>query len=150
MALDIRTVRFDDFLEVVLSGSYDMQEAIDRFPHVLSSCRFTGVSKVLVDFRDLAGTPAATEKILYALGIREHYWHYLAVGGHTIQFAYVGKEPAVSTYEPGLELAQETNIPISLFTTVDKAFDWLGVCPYHTGSYVVPLVTIGGTMLSDR
>ncbi len=129
MALNIKIVHNDDNLEVVVTGSYDMREAINRFPLVLSVVRFTGVSKVLIDFRDLAGIPAATEKILYAFGIQEHYEDYISAGGHAIKVAYVGKEPTVSTFEPGLEVAQDTNMPFNLFTTIDEAYEWLGVNP---------------------
>ena len=129
MALNIKIVHNDDNLEVVVTGSYDMREAINRFPLVLSVVRFTGVSKVLIDFRDLAGIPAATEKILYAFGIQEHYEDYISAGGHAIKVAYVGKEPIVNTFEPGLEVAQDTNMPFNLFTTIDEAYEWLGVNP---------------------
>ena len=65
MSLNIKIIQHDFFLEVVVTGTYDMQDAINRFPSVLSICRLTGLSKVLIDFRNLSGIPEATEKIIY-------------------------------------------------------------------------------------
>jgi len=53
MALDVKIIQHDAFLEVVVTGTYNMRDAIDRFPYVLSTCRLTGLSKVLIDFRKL-------------------------------------------------------------------------------------------------
>ncbi len=129
MALDVKIIQHDAFLEVVVTGTYDMQDAINRFPHVLSTCRLTGLSKALIDFRDLAGIPAATEKIIYAFGIQDHYDEHISTGGQDLMVAYVGSAPHVSTWEPGLQIAQDSNMPFDLFTNIKKAYEWLSVHP---------------------
>ena len=129
MALDVKIVQHDEYLEVLVSGAYGMQDAIDRFPHVLSACRLTGASKVLIDFRELTGIPAATEKVLYAFGVRDHYEKYISTGGQPLRVAYVGKAPLVSTYEPGLQVAQDGKLPFDLFVDISEAYEWLGVDP---------------------
>ena len=129
MALDVKIIQHDAFLEVVVTGTYDMQEAIDTFPHVLSTCRVTGLSKVLIDFRTLSGIPAATEKIIYAFGIHDHYNNHIPSGGKKVIVAYVGSAPQVSTYEPGLKIAKDTDMPFDLFTNIAEAYTWLGIKP---------------------
>jgi hypothetical protein len=129
MALDVRITQHDAFLEVVVTGTYDMQDAINRFPHVLSACRLTGSSKVLIDFRDLDGIPAATEKIIYAFGVQDHYDEHITTGGQELMIAFVGSAPQVSTYEPGLQVARESNMPFDLFTGIKEAYEWLGIHP---------------------
>jgi hypothetical protein len=57
MALDVTFVPHDAFLEVLVTGTYDMQDAIESFPLVLAACRQTGLCKVLIDCCDLAGLP---------------------------------------------------------------------------------------------
>ena len=127
MALDVKIIQHDAFLEVVVTGTYNMRNAIDRFPYVLSTCRLTGLSKVLIDFRNLTGTPAATEKIIYAFGIQDHYNEYISTGGQELMVAYVGSESHVSTYEPGLKIAKDDNMPFDLFTDIAEAYKWLGI-----------------------
>ena len=129
MALNIKIIQHDAFIEVVVSGAYDMQDAIDRFPYVLSTCRLAGLSKVLIDFRNVTGIPAATEKIIYTFGIQDHYSNYIATGGQALMVAYVGSAPHVSTYEPGLKIAKDSNMPFDLFTDIAEAYKWLGIKP---------------------
>ena len=81
MSIEANIIEHDTYLEVVVTGTYDMQEAIDRFPNVISACKSTGLSRVVIDFRDLVGIPAATQKIIYAFGIQDHYENYIANGG---------------------------------------------------------------------
>ena len=129
MALDVKIIQHTDYLHVVVTGDYDMRDAIDKFPLVLSTCRLTGITKVLVDFRDINGVPAATEKILYTYGIVEHYNQYISHGGREIKFAFVGQSPQVSTFEPGKQIARNGNIPLYIGTDIDEALEWLNVQP---------------------
>lgn len=101
MPLDIQVFQEPTYLRVEVSGLYDLQDAIARFPLVISACRLTGLNKVLVDFRRLQGDIAATEKAVYSLEVREQYMRHLATGGERLRIAYLGAVPQVSTYEPG-------------------------------------------------
>ena len=57
--LDVRFEEHDTYLEAIVGGTYDLQEAIDWFPSVLSACKRMNVSKVLIDYSALEGVPAA-------------------------------------------------------------------------------------------
>ncbi|MCK5077066.1 MAG: hypothetical protein KAR38_11855 [Calditrichia bacterium] len=125
MALDINIIQHNDYLEIVVTGSYDMNDTIDKFSHVLDICRHTGLAKVLIDFRELQGQGSGTEKSLYAFGIEDLYLKYLNSGGHELKVAYVSL--VVSSYEPGVEIAKETELPFKLFDKQKDAFEWLNV-----------------------
>lgn len=127
MAIDVRVIPQNDFLKIVVSGAYDMQEAIDKFLYVFTTCRLTGLSKVCIDFSGLNGLPAAIEKMIYAFGIKDHYNKYIAMGGQKLMIAYVGNKPFVSDYEPGLKIVKDANMPFELFTNITEAYKWLGV-----------------------
>jgi hypothetical protein len=129
MALDVTMTPHDAFLEVVVTGTYDMQDAVDRFLHTLSACRLPGLCKVLIDFRDLTGLPAATERIMYAYEIQDQYYQHLSTGGQELMVAYVGIEPHVGGWDPGLEVAQESDMPFDTFTDIEEAYEWLGERP---------------------
>jgi len=127
MTLEIKLIHHNNFLEVIASGVFNREEAIDRFPYVLSVCRLTKHDKVVIDYRDYIGERLATDKIIYAFGIQDHYNEYLANGGHQLKVAYVGKSDQISSFEPGLQYARKNNLPFELFSAFDEAYTWLGI-----------------------
>ena len=127
MALNVEFVQHTEYLEIIVTGTYDMEDAIDKFPRVLAACRNTKIAKALIDFRRLGGIVHATEKVLYAWKIEEHYRNHLSTGGQNLQIAYVGQSPLVSTYEPGVEIVESMGLPFALFEDSRKALEWLGV-----------------------
>ena len=129
MAISVLIKQHDDFLEVLVGGNHDMQEAVDRFPHVLAVCRLTRITRVLINYRELQGVPAATEKIIYAFGVMDHYREHLSSCGMKLRVAYVGGALQVSSYEPGLQIARDEGLPFELFTDVEQARKWLGSDP---------------------
>ena len=123
--MEIKTVKHDDYLEVTVSGFYDLNDAVDKFSYVLEECRRLDLNKLLIDFRELEGTESATLKTLYTFGTAEQYYKYLVSGGHKLKFAYLA--PVVTIFEPGMEIADRKNLPAKLFDNLDKALDWLAV-----------------------
>lgn len=126
MAIDIKTIQHNDYLEFVATGSHDLNEAIDKFPHILAVCKSTGLKKVLVDYRELIYPVGATEKALYAFGAEDQYLKYLKSGGHELQIAYLA--PTVMSYEAGAEIGKKTkSLQFDLFSDLNEALEWLGV-----------------------
>ena len=125
MVVDVKKIQHSDYLEFVVTGSYDLNEAIDKFLNVLEACGQTGLDKVLIDYRGLQREDSATIKGLYSYGIETHYKNYLESGGHEIQFAYVG--PIVMAWEPGMDVADQSKLPFKLFDNLNDAFEWLGI-----------------------
>lgn len=127
MTFSINVVQHADFFEVVVTGTYYLQEAINKFHYVLTPCNITGISKFLVDFRKLSGDRAALEKIIYALEIQNRYFEHLAAGGPKLLVASVGNPSQTCAYEPGLEIARQSDMPFTLFTSIEDAYEWLDV-----------------------
>ena len=123
--MDINTIKHNDYFEVTVNGSYDLNDAIYAFSHVLKECHRTGLNKLLIDFRELGGAESATLKGLYAFGIEEQYLKYLDSGGHKLQIAYVA--PIVTTFEPGKEIVEQRKLPFKLFDNLNEALNWLDV-----------------------
>lgn len=127
MPLDVKVIQHIDFLEVVVTGVYDLRDAIDKFSYFLVPSQLTGVSKALIDFRDLTGNMAALEKIIYALEIEKRYFAHLEAGGQKLQVAYVGSTRHIKNYRPGSEIVKDSTIPFKLFTSIEEAHKWLCV-----------------------
>ena len=128
MSLNVRIEQFPKYLRVIVTGNYDLQEAINRFPSVLSVCLLTGLNKVLIDYRELQGLQAATEQALYTFGIQEQYNDYLIKGGEELRIAYVANTPLTS-FEPGVNIVKNSNYSWALFSDMEAACEWLGIEP---------------------
>ena len=126
MSIAIKTIPHIDYLEFVITGSYDLNEAIDKFTFVLALCKLTGHKKVLIDYRQLIYQVGSTEKSLYAISIEGKYLQYLQSGGHELQIAYVS--PSVTSYEPGAVIGRNIELlQFELFNKPNEALDWLGI-----------------------
>jgi hypothetical protein len=64
-----------------VSGTYDLDEAVDRFGLVLAACKASGRQKVLIDYRNVVGAVAAVGKIIYTIRVAEQYEKYREFGG---------------------------------------------------------------------
>ena len=129
MALEVELIKKADYLLVNVSGTYDMEEAVEKFPLVLSSCRRNYLNKALIDYRLLKGRIDATQKLIYALGVKDHYELHLNSGGQPLQIALLGSPSHVTSYDPGMELAKSEDLPFMLTSDIDEALKWLGIHP---------------------
>ena len=127
MSLEVEIIQHKDYVEAIVSGEYDMQEAVDKFALILSTCQITGLSKVLIDFRKLHGKIYAVQKIIYTHQVIDKLKNYFASRDKDLHFAYVGKAPQISTYEPGLEIVERERIQAIVTDDINEAFEWLGV-----------------------
>ncbi len=119
----------EDHLLVLATGEYDLDEALKGFTLVLGACKITGHTRVLVDFSCMEGIPRASEKVVYALGAAQHYEDHLKTGGQDLTIAYLGAATALNSYEPGLDIVQQRNLPIRLFHSREDACHWLKIEP---------------------
>ena len=68
--MNIELVQHEDYLEIMVTGPFDYQKVVDRFPLVITTCRLVGLDKALVDFREVQGDIATTVKMLYTMKIK--------------------------------------------------------------------------------
>ena len=125
MAIDIKIITHNAYIEFTVAGFYNLNVAVIKFLHVTDFCQITEKTKVLIDFRKLKGKRGAIVKILYAYGVEDLYKKYIDSGGHELKVAYVG--PSVSSFEPGLEIVKKGGLPFNLFDDREDALDWLDI-----------------------
>ena len=106
-----------------VSGTYDLNDAIDKFPRVIAACRQTGVFKALIDHRGLVGDIPATLDILYSLQAVEIYQAHLSSGGTPIKFAFVGKDPR--SWATGEEIGRDFGVEVLVTNDYQEAINWL-------------------------
>ena len=127
MSLEVVIIRHKEYLEAIVSGEYNLQEALHKFSRVLLACKIADLSKVLIDFRKLHGDIYAVQKIIYSHKVIGQVKDYFASKGKDLKFAYVGKAPQVSTYKPGLEMAEKEGMQAIVSVDINGALEWLGV-----------------------
>ena len=76
-----------DYIVFAVTGKYNLTEAVDKFSLVFIACRYTGLGKVLIDYRHMEGGSSATLDILYAHHVVEMYQNHLTSGGTPIKVA---------------------------------------------------------------
>lgn len=124
MNFDSKMVENSGCLEIVVTGPYDLDEAIQKFPQVLEYCRHAGITCVLVDYSALPDQILETEIIIYTYRLEESYREYRNTGGHEVRFAFVGGE---NMDHPAVELIEKGDLPFRLFYNWFEAFEWLNV-----------------------
>ena len=123
ISMKVETQKRDDYLVFSVSGTYDLNDAIDNFPRVIAACRQTGVFKALIDHRGLVGDIPATLDILYSLQAVEFYQTHLSSGGAPIKFAFVGKDP--KPWAAGEEIGKDFSVEVLVTNNYQEALDWL-------------------------
>jgi len=127
MKFGIDIIQTGEYLQILLSGNYDLQKAIDYFTWLLNVCRSTRKNYVLIDFRSLKGEITTSENFIYATMVTKHYNNYILTGGKPLRLAYLGKATQVGILEPGVQLAKQNNIPVMLTTDLNEAINWLKI-----------------------
>jgi hypothetical protein len=126
MTIAIETIEHSDYLEFVVTGTYDLHEATEDFRQVLDACRRTGLKKVLVDYREFTDTDSGIEKTLYAFDVVSQYAWYLETGGHELRIAYLA--PVVLSFEPGADIGRNTpSLQFEIFDNPNDAREWLEI-----------------------
>lgn len=67
------------------------------------------------------------QKIMYTQQIIDQVKAYITSEGKDMQFAYVGKAPQVSTYEPGLEIVEQDGMQAIVTDDLKTALEWLNI-----------------------
>ena len=122
--MDINFIQHTDYIEAVVTGCYDVEEAVDYCPQLLEICRVSGLRKVLIDYRKLPQL-GGTDRSLFAIGLENHYEQYLRSGGHQLLFALV--KSRIAAYEPGVEILEVSSLLFKMFDDIDKALKWLSI-----------------------
>jgi hypothetical protein len=121
--LEMEVTRKSDYLVFTVTGKYNLHEAIERFPMVLAACRQTGLSRALIDYRDLEVEAWATQDILYAQGVGDYYKQYLSTGGGAIRVAFLAPEPR--PWQDGEAIAEGYGLDALTTTDYNQALNWL-------------------------
>jgi hypothetical protein len=126
MALVHDFSRKEDYFFVVASGDCDVEYSIYMFYWVLDTCRLTGLSKVLIDYRNIGSKIAKVESILFAQGVIDKFKKYLKSEDSSLKISFLGTVSQVSD-DPNIDMLKREGLPVIVTADPQEARSWLGV-----------------------
>jgi hypothetical protein len=114
-----------DHIRVVALGIYDALEALQVLREAIEAALAHKQTKVLVDCRELTGTPGTMQRFDLADTITRFY--HERRGSSVIRLAIVGTEPLIDPVRFGETVAHNRGFPIKVTTDLDEALSWLAL-----------------------
>ena len=108
-------------LIVEVSGTYDIDESVQRFERIVAACRSIHLTDVLIDCRELEGRWSALQEVIYTSRRGAIHQAYVEAGGSPLCIAYVVNDALVSGRSPGFNAAQRGGMDIYITTDFDAA-----------------------------
>ena len=117
----------ETYLAITLTGEYDADQVTEDFGRMLQACVSTGMSKVLIDYRELKNVPAdAMSRFHYLTNVYKQYLDFRMEGGALLRLAYVAPGNAPSQADPLVEaVAENYGFPTMETTDMEEAVRWL-------------------------
>lgn len=138
MSLQFNLTDTADYLLCEVQGTYgDTQNSIDYFLEILLHCRSSAAPRVLVDLREVIGTPSAVEKIVFYEQIIDKYEIYLKFGGKPIKMVFLINPQNIGDYNPGLDVANRRSFPATIKSDLQEAIGWLAEAEFANNSAIL-------------
>ena len=129
MSMNISIEVRSDYLKALVTGTFDLQIALDLLGQVLSASIQHKLPRILIDYRELQGVPpSATEDYIYAVSGTQLIQKYVDATGRSPRMAYLAPKTVLEDGEYGVKVAATYGFSdVERTTDIDKALEWLGV-----------------------
>jgi len=122
------------FLDARVSGKFSLQEAKRTFLELLETVARHKVEKVLLDGRNIAGSPKNVERFYYGSFVADSVLKFENPDfSPATQFAYVLKDPVLDPQRLGETVAVNRGMNVQAFEDPEAALGWLGIAPANRG-----------------
>jgi hypothetical protein len=127
MAMHLRIIPEAEFLSVVVTGEFSLEEAESTFLDIVGAVSENKSEKVLVDGRELSGDPRKIERFFYGDFAAQMYRDLIKIiTSRAPVFAYVLQEPVLDPQRFGETVAKHRGMLVKAFDNLDDALGWLG------------------------
>lgn len=129
MSMNQEIVKEREFLYVRCSGDYSLAEAKAKFLHIMEAVVEHQQSKVLVDVRQIKGSPTTLERYLYATFVADNVIRKDNGVWLAPRLVYLGQIPLIDPLRFGETVARNRGVDIKVYETreIKDALAWLGV-----------------------
>lgn len=106
----------DGYQQCLVSGPFVMETALAEVPKILEAVIQKQQARVLIDYRQLDGTLAATERFIFASYMLDLYEDHLAKGGLKVRVVFLGGQQMNTDFNPGLDHATSRGLTANVVT----------------------------------
>ena len=85
--MDINLITHETYLEIKVTGSMELEGAINYFDLLISTCNNYDIYKVLIDYSEAGPDMVPIDKFKYALEVKSQYTRHLESGGKPMRLA---------------------------------------------------------------
>ena len=116
-----------EFLSVSVTGKFSSKAAEANFLQIMEACARHKAKKIVIDGRDVKGSPDTIQRFLYGKFVAQAVAHYTRSHGvrHFLQFAYVLHEPLLDPRRFGETVAVNRGMWVKAFDNLLEAIAWL-------------------------
>jgi hypothetical protein len=127
MGMNVSISTGSGFIRVTTTGDFSLREAKRTFLEVLEATAQHKAEKVLIDGREIRGTPAIVHRFFYGEFAADSVAAYIQDHGvpANAQFAYVLLEPVLHTHRFGETVAVNRGMWVKAFDNLEEALGWL-------------------------
>jgi hypothetical protein len=117
------------FIHVRCSGNFSLPEATAKFLLIMEAVLQHQKGKVLVDVRELQGSPSTSERYLYSTFVADHVIRTMNRSCQAPRFVYLGEIPIIDPERFGETVARNRGVDAKAYETheIKEALAWLGV-----------------------
>jgi hypothetical protein len=117
----------ETYLYLSLTGDYDPDQALRDFGRLLDACTESGLSKVVIDIRDLRNNIVnIIDRYEYIKAVNKQYVDYRKRGGGILRIAYVASGEIFTLQDNFNEtVAENFGFPAIETSDFDEALRWL-------------------------
>ena len=119
----------DDIFNAVCIGAFELDLARQQFIELLDEAIRNGASKVLIDGRQMTGTPTEFERFLYGSFAAWATVDVMTQHKVWLKFAYVIHEPLRDPERFGETVAANRGMDVKTFEDINEAVEWLNDDP---------------------
>ena len=119
----------DDIFNAVCIGAFELDLARQQFIELLDEAIRNGASKVLIDGRQMTGTPTEFERFLYGSFAAWATVDVMTQHKVWLKFAYVIHEPLRDPERFGETVAVNRGMDVKTFEDINEAVEWLNDDP---------------------
>ena len=118
-------------LRVDATGEFSLEDAKRAFLEMLDAAAYYQAEKILLDGRNMKGSPAHIERFYYGYFAATETMSFIARCRmrQAPQFAYVLHEPLRDPGRYGEKVAVSRGMNIKVFESLEEAVEWLGLAP---------------------
>ena len=114
-----------DICTAVVVGEFELGEAERQFIELIDEAVLSGATKVLIDGRQMTGSPNSFERFLYGTFAACATLEALHKHNASLRFAYVIHEPLRDPKRYGESVAATMGMDVKTFDDENDAVEWL-------------------------